>query len=192
MSSENKSSEADKIKKLAEFKKQLESDISEAEKSLENLKILNEFVEKALLESGFKRVKLPKFKIVESQVSSPPSPEEDVIALKADSGELLAHLHINGDSLQVVPIDALSFNKNTPPFEQFLIERVLEKMREKDVEAIEKGELAPNSAFSYELILDGEKIHEIQIKHLTSDRVRELKSSIRWTLEKMYEKMKRS
>lgn len=141
-----------------------------------------------MLESGFKRATLPKSKTTEPQVSSLPSSKEDVIVLKADSGELLAHLYVKGDSLQVIPADVLSFNKNTPPFKQFLIERVLEKMREKDVESSEKGELANNSCFSYEIISDGEKIREIQIEHFTPNRLRELKSSIRWTLEKMHEK----
>lgn len=189
MNSEDKSSEAEKIKKLAEFKKQLENEITEAEKTLGNLKVLHEFVGKALLESGFKRLKLPKIKQVESQVLSPPSTGEEVVMLKTDSGELLAHIHLKEDSLRVVLADAFSFTRNTPPFEQFLIERVLEKMREKDIKAVEKGDLAPDNIFSYEVLLDGERIREIQIRHLTSDRVRELKSSIRWTLEKMCEKI---
>ena len=92
--------------------------------------------------------------------------------------------------MHVIIPETRTFNRNTPPFQQFLIERVLEKMREKDVEAANKGEKSRDNIFSYELVLDGDSIRKIAIKHVTPERVRELKSSIRWTLEKMYEKTK--
>jgi hypothetical protein len=61
-------------------------------------------------------------------------------------------------------------------------------MQEKDKAAAAKGGLPRESVFSYELALDGDIIREIVIRNLTADRQRELKSSIHWTLEKMYEK----
>jgi hypothetical protein len=44
--------------------------------------------------------------------------------------------------------------------------------------------------FAYNIICEGDLIREIVIKNAGEERLRELKSSIRWTLEKMYEKMK--
>lgn len=190
MTSEEIDSEAQKVKKLAEFKKELEEKITEAEKNLDNLKNLLEFVDRIILESGFKRAKLPKLTPTISQVTPTSAIGKHTVALKDASGEPLADLHLNRDSMHVIIPETRTFNRNTPPFQQFLIERVLEKMREKDVEAANKGEMSRDNIFSYELVLDGDSIRKIAIKHVTPERVRELKSSIRWTLEKMYEKTK--
>ena len=190
MTAEEIDSEAQKVKKLAEFKKELEEKITEAEKNLDNLKNLLEFVDRIILESGFKRAKLPKLTPTISQVTPTSAIGKHTVALKDASGEPLADLHLNRDSMHVIIPETRTFNRNTPPFQQFLIERVLEKMREKDVEAANKGEMSRDNIFSYELVLDGDSIRKIAIKHVTPERVRELKSSIRWTLEKMYEKTK--
>jgi len=52
------------------------------------------------------------------------------------------------------------------------------------------GETPPDRILSYEVIKEGDVIREIDVRNIGPDRARELKSSIRWTLEKMYEKMK--
>ncbi|MGB9756437.1 MAG: hypothetical protein ACPLVJ_01470, partial [Candidatus Bathyarchaeales archaeon] len=67
---------------------------------------------------------------------------------------------------------------------------VFAKMQEKDNELSRTGQLMPDKVFSYNIIKEGDIIREIIIEHVDQDRLRELKSSIRWTFEKMYEKMK--
>ena len=79
---------------------------------------------------------------------------------------------------------------NTPPFGNFLVEKVFSKMQEKDKELVRLGQLTPDKMFSYNIVREGDLIREIIIKNVDEERVKELKSSIRWTLEKMYEKMK--
>jgi hypothetical protein len=63
-------------------------------------------------------------------------------------------------------------------------------MQEKDKKLAESGQLTPDKIFLYNIVTEGDVIREIQIKNVDKERLRELKSSIRWTLEKMYEKMK--
>lgn len=185
---EEKSNEIDKMKKLAEFKTLLEKKIADAEADLESLKILLEFVNKILLEKGFKRVEIAKPKRAKALALPPVMEYETVVPLKAVTGGLLANLYMSQESMRVTIAKDRTFNVKTPPFQQFLIERVLSKMQEKDSEAASKGEIAPDKIFSYELILDGDAIREIVIKNVTADRLRELRSSIHWTLEKMHEK----
>ena len=84
-----------------------------------------------------------------------------------------------------------NFGINTHPFISFFVERVLAKMQEKDKEDASKGKLDPEKIVSYDLKQDGNTLREITIRNVRSERTRELKSSIRWTLEKMYERMKR-
>jgi hypothetical protein len=90
----------------------------------------------------------------------------------------------------MVPAEDKTFDINTPPFTQFLVERVLTKMQERDNELIRNGQLDPDRIFSYNIVREGDVIREIVIRNVDGDRLRELKSSIRWTLEKMHEKMK--
>jgi len=57
------------------------------------------------------------------------------------------------------------------------------------VEAVKRGEMDPDKTFSYDIICDGDVVKEILIKNYGNDeRLREVKSKTRWTLEKMYEK----
>jgi hypothetical protein len=65
---------------------------------------------------------------------------------------------------------------------------VFAKMQEKDKELVRLGQLAFDKMFSYNIVLEGDLIREIIIKNTDDERLKELKSSIRWTFEKMYEK----
>ena len=79
---------------------------------------------------------------------------------------------------------------NTPPFNTFLVDRVLAKMQEKDSEMVRMQQLVPEQMFAYNIIRDGDLIREIVMRNVDEERLKELRSSIRWTLEKMYEKTK--
>jgi hypothetical protein len=94
------------------------------------------------------------------------------------------------DSMRVVLAEDKKFDINTPPFKTFLLERVLLKMQEKDREAASTGKIPPDKILTYNITREGDIIREITIQNIKPDRSRELKSTIKWTLEKMYEKMK--
>ena len=194
------SQDADKIKRIVSFKHKLEKRVEELESELKELQATLEAVNSILLEKGFKRAEItkpsaevealpPKEEVV-IEPPQPPTEFESVIPLRTVTGELLATLYVSEDSLQVIPADDKNFNVNTPPFTPFLVERVLTKMHEKDSELARTGQIAPEKVFSYNIVKEGDIIREIFIKHVDQDRLRELKSSIRWTLEKMHEKMK--
>jgi len=203
------SQDAEKIKALVNFKRKLEKKIEELESELKEAQATLETVNSILLEKGFKRVEMAK----ETQRAEPviketvPSMDEiiaetekhmpqqsaeteSVIPLRTINDELLAIIYVNKDSVHVLPDESKHFDVNTPPFSPFLLERVLVKMQEKDNELVRMGQLTPDKMFSFNIIREGDLIREIVIKNVDADRLRELKSSIRWTLEKMYEKMK--
>ncbi|MDH5374680.1 MAG: hypothetical protein OEZ21_11290 [Candidatus Bathyarchaeota archaeon] len=195
------SQEAEKIKKLVAFKKKIEKKVEELESELNELRLMLEVVNSTLLEKGFKRAEIAKVPTAiealppEEEAIAQPSPQppaeyENTIPLKTVTGELLANLYVSEDSLRVVLAEDKNFNINTPPFTQFLIERVLVKMQEKDNELARTGQMTQDKIFSYNIVREGDVVHEIQIRNFDADRLRELKSSIRWTLEKMDEKMK--
>lgn len=181
--------EGEKVKRLAEFKALLEKRVTEAETELEGLRVLLEYVDASLLEKGFRKANVLRPPIATPE--KPPIPSEEyerVVPLKTVGGNLLANLYIAEDLMRVVPAADKSFNVKTPPFMSFLVERVLAKMQEKDREAAESGEIPPEKILSYNISRDGDEIRDITIRNVRAERSRELKSTIRWTLEKMYEK----
>jgi hypothetical protein len=195
--------ESEKVKRLVEFKEKLAEKVIELESELKDLQAMAETLDSILLEKGFRRVEMPKEPIAakplpqktetpiepEPSILEPPPASENVIPLKTGAGELLAILHITENSLRVLPAGDKSFNVNTPPFTQFLVERVLAKMQERDSEMARAGQLTTDRIFSYNIVREGDIIQEIAVRNVDADRLRELKSSVRWTLEKMYEKM---
>ena len=194
------SEDAEKIKRLVSFKKNLEEKVEALESELKELQTMLETVNSVLLEKGFRRAEMKKEPTAEilpqkEEVKAEPaaSPQftehESVVPLKTFNDELLATLYVSENSLRVVPAEDKSFSFSTPPFTQFLIEKVFLKMQEKDNELIHSGKLIPDKIFCYDIVRDGDVIREIVIRNFDADRLRELKSSIRWTLEKMYEKM---
>jgi len=205
---EEKEVEGDKIKKMAELRVLLEKRLKEMETELDGLRVLLDFVNAALVEKGFRRAEVlkpaptptaeeellpPTPPPTRVEVTPPPVLEyEQAVPIKTATGELLANLYVGEDSMRVVFAEDKQFTVDVPPFMAFLVERVLAKMQEKDREAAGAGEIAPDKVLSYSIVRDGDFLREITIRNVGADRARELKSTIRWTLEKMYEKMKTS
>jgi len=194
------------MKALVAFKKKLEKRIEELDSETKEIQATLDTVNSILLEKGFKRgdikeiptspkvVALPKevpVVIREKPALQPAAEPESVIPLKTFDDETLAIIYVDKHSLHVLPDESKNFSVNTPPFSNFLIERVLAKMQEKDNELVRMGQLTPDKMFAYNIVRESDLIREIVIRNVDEERLRELKSSIRWTLEKMYEKMKK-
>jgi hypothetical protein len=195
--------DSEKLKMLVNFKKKLEKRIKELNSELEESQGLLETVNSVLLEKGFKRgdmkeVKAPKEEEVpkihvtveDASAKSRPAEPESVIPLKTMNDEALAIIYVNKEELHVLPDERKKFSVSVPPFQPFLVERVLAKMQEKDNELVRMGQLTPDKMFAYNIVSEGDLIREIVLRNVDKGRLKELKSSIRWTLEKMYEKTK--
>jgi hypothetical protein len=196
------SQDSEKLKTLVNFKKKLEKKLEELDAEMKDLNATLDVVNSVLLEKGFKRgdinkVKKPKEgeppvvhitvkeeKPTKSQAVEP----ESVIPLKTMNDEPLALIYVKKEALHVLPDESKKFSVSTPPFQSFLVERVLMKMEEKDNELVKTSQLTKDKKFAYNIISEGDLIREIVLKNVDKDRLKELKSSIRWTLEKMYEK----
>ena len=185
--------EKEKIKKIAKLRAILEKRVETMETELDGLKTLLSLIDQTLIKDGFKRAEISKpVQTAPKQAIPQPSvaPQKKGIPLKTVTGDLLAQFYIEKDSIQITLAEDKNFDINTPPFKSFFVERVLAKMQEKDREDASKGKIAPENILSYNIKRDGNLIQEITIRNLKPKRSRELKSSIRWTLEKMYERIK--
>ena len=195
------SEDADRTKRLIAFKKKTETRIEELENELKDQQATLEIVNSILLEKGFKHPEIKPILSTEPQpeVEKAQMPSDEIAehsepepmgaqTLKSATGEILAQLHVEGNLLHVVISEKKAFNINTPPFNQFLVQRVLLKMQERDSELVRAGHLDADRILCFDIIREGDIVRELVIRNIDSERVRELSSSIRWTLEKMDEK----
>jgi hypothetical protein len=189
-------SREDEVKRLAEIKTRLEKKIKKLEAELENYKALMEIVNSTLAEKSFKKIEAPikPPKVVPTPIPSSPQPTppveyKQIIPLKTSTGVMLANMYISEDTIRVVPAEGVILNVNTPPFQAFLINRVLDPMQARDREAAKTGEITPDEILSHKITQEGDNIRELIIRNYRDERrLREIKTSLRWTLEKMYEK----
>ena len=198
------SQDSEKMKALVAFKKKLEEQVEKLDSELKETQAALDVVNSILLDKGFKRGDIKKVTVVseetapaaqtavvvEDKTAQRPAESESVIPLKTVNDESLAIIYVEKQTLHILPDESKHFSVNTPPFNNFLVERVLAKMQEKDKELVRMGQLTPDKMFAYNITREGDLLREIVIKNFDEERLRELKSSIRWTLEKMYEKMK--
>jgi hypothetical protein len=207
------------VKNLAEFKKELEERMLKAEKELQYLRTALRLVDEALASTSFKPAsKLMEKPTVEpspvqvearlqvepkapepftQRAAPPPQPkvvqEEQAFPIKSKMGEDLAVMYVGPSSVRIVPHPEIGFTSKTPPFQSFFIDRVLGEMRRKDEMAVDSGAKDPSLIIDHEVRLDGESIREIVIRNIDEEaRLREIRSSIRWTLERMLEKFQRA
>jgi hypothetical protein len=196
----------ERIKGIVALKQRLEKRIARLETETKELQATLDTVNSILLEKGFRRGNIKEAEAAASETQpkqeAPASKEsrptgymggepENVIPLKTINEESLAIIYIEKDnSIHVLPDESKQFSVNTPPFGNFLVERVLAKMQDKDSELVRLKQLTPDQMFSYSVVREGDLIREIIIRNADEERFKELKSSIRWTFDKMYEKMK--
>lgn len=184
-------------KSLADLKKYLEDKLAALTAEIEHVKALIRIVDEALTKVSFKPASaLEITREVVQQVSQPPSPprgpetETLIMASSRMNNKLLGKMYIGEGYIRIVPAQDIELNINIPPFRQFLVEKVLEEMRRKDREAVERGELKEEEALNYEIKTKGDILTEIFIKNVADERrIRELKNAVRWTFERMLEKI---
>jgi len=207
------------VKNLAELKRELEERILKTEKELLYLKTSLKLVDEALASTSFKPAsKLmekpmaepsPSYEETKSRVEpkipepfvpratqTQPSatvPAEQSFPIKSKMGEDLATMFVGQSSVRIVPRHDLGFSAKTPPFQSFFVDRVLGEMRRKDEMAVDSGAKDPSLIIDHEVKLEGDSIREIVIRNIDEEaRLREIRSSIRWTLERMLEKFQRA
>src|SRR5512137_1009698 len=200
------------MKSMIAFKKRLEDQLEKLNAEVKEVQATLDTVNTILLEKGFKRgdikevpqpvpvpkeVVLPltepepqKVVVTQTHPTQQHTEQESVIPLKTMAEDPLAIMYLDRQTIHVLPDESKNFSINTPPFTNFLVEKVFAKMQEKDKELVRLGQMSTDKMFSYNIVREHDLIREIVIKNVDDDRLKELKSSIRWTFEKMFEKMK--
>lgn len=210
------SQDQERIKGMISLKLRLEKRLAKMDLETKELQATIDTINVLLLEKGFRRGSIKEAedtaisfsKTGTEGLAKKPEPQpfsskeskstgyqggepENVIPLKTLNDESLAIIYIEKDgSVHVLPDESKHFSVNTPPFSSFLVERVLARMQDKDNELVRLKQLTSDRVFSFNIVREGEFIREIVIWNVDEERFKELKSSIRWTFDKMHEKVK--
>jgi len=190
------------IRRLIEVRVYLDERIRSLEDEVDKLKSLFKIVDEVIISKSFRttepitqprlettqKVPPPAVKIAASPIEAT-IPQGEEIPLKTQSGRLLANAYTTEQEMHIVPAKELTLTIDTPPFQSFLINRILESMRLRDQEDAASGAIPPSEVFEYHVVTEGESIREITIRNYsTPKRLREIITTARWTLEKMNEK----
>ena len=200
------SNESD-IRKLLKMRADLEERADQLRTELEDLKVALSKIDKAIVSGGFQQpgmssggfqaMRMPEARPAEKPVASKPvqetpEPVADGSSMQAKDGTSLGRVHITEDTIVFTPREGLSFTISTPPFQSFLLDRVLANMKQTDEARAATGEITPEQVLNYGVEAEGEVIRSLTVKNYGGDRrLREIQSSLRWSLDKMYDKMRR-
>lgn len=179
-------------KKLLQYRQSIENRIALLEKEINDLKTAIDGIDRFIVNQGFKRPTppIPYQKPLHEQTSA--VLEEDT-SITSKNGTILGKMKIIDKKLLFIPMPQFSFSENIPPFKSFLLERVLDNMRSTDQARVENNEMDNDNILDYEVEITGDKIISLTIKNYGGERrLREINSSLRWTFDKMYDKLKQS
>lgn len=113
------------------------------------------------------------------------------MSVTGKDGTQLGTIIVEENKLVFTPSEVFQFTTDIPPFQSFLLERVLDNMRRTDQERASNGELEPQEILEYTVETNGDRISKLSVTNFGGERrLRELNSSLRWTLDKMYDKLR--
>jgi len=194
------SSETD-IRKLLKIRTDLEERVDQLTIEIDDLKTAMAEIDRIIIKQGFKQttpvfqsLKPLEAKPMESVSAEVESSESafDGSSIQAKDGTILGRIQISENSFAFTPREEILFNISTPPFQSFLIDRVLANMKTTDETRAVKGEITPDQILSYKVEVDGEVIKSLIVSNYGGERrLREIQSSLRWSLDKMYDKTQR-
>ena len=200
--------EENETKKLLGFKTSLETRLREIDQEMTDIRTALEEINGLLVTTGFRTFSTPTTSTPlpvpkpepeypepdeETTMTTLPSPlsGDDEMSITGKDGTQLGTIIVEENTLVFTPSDVFQFTTDIPPFQSFLLERVLDNMRRTDQARASNGELEPQDILEYTVETDGDRITKLSITNFGGERrLRELNSSLRWTLDKMYDKLR--
>lgn len=192
----NKMGEKEDTQLLLQIRTNLEEKIKTLETEITDCETAIKKIDDFIVKQGFRKLTLNSPQAqksednLETSVEEPLKDQQLQTSIKSKNGTTLGVLVIEDNVLRFQPSKEFEFMVDTPPFQSFFIERVLANMRKVDEEQAAKGELEYQEVLSFEVSDENGVITSINISNILDDRrLREIRSSLRWTLDKMYDKL---
>lgn len=182
--------ESERVRKLAEARAYIQRRIEELEGELELLKLVLSVVDAVLSQESFtSAAELPR------ETAPPPHPAEAELGARVSEtvvssrdGRELARLVVYERGLVIEPLIELPVD--SPPFRSFFVAKILDGYKRKDEELARAGEIAEDETFDYEVREEGGLVKEIVVRNYRERRrLDEIRSALRWTLNRVLERM---
>lgn len=102
---------------------------------------------------------------------------------------LLATATFTETRVEITPANGIKLNINTQPFKSFFLNRILEGMKTRDVEKINRGEMKISESLDYQIEEKNGVIDKIMISNYRDkERLNEIFNTSTWVLTRMIEK----
>jgi len=103
---------------------------------------------------------------------------------------LLATATLFPTRVEITPVDGINLDVNTQPFKTFFLNRILEGMKARDIEKVNRGEIQESESLNYQIEeKDGTLIKKIMISNYREkERLNEIFNTSTWVLTRMMEK----
>ncbi|MEM2759527.1 MAG: hypothetical protein QXU32_05435 [Nitrososphaerales archaeon] len=172
----------DDVKQLAELREWLVKQIAEKEEELERLRMTLTLIDSSLKQLSFKPAVM-----LSQQVGK--GTEEEVRQLRSKDNVVLGSAITAPNHITIVPASEMKLNVNTPPFKSFFLNRILEGMKSKDVERVDRGELKTDQVIDYRVEEENGVIQKIIISNYRDkERLNEIINTASWVFARMLEK----
>ncbi|HJY09956.1 MAG TPA: hypothetical protein VJ250_03340 [Nitrososphaeraceae archaeon] len=110
--------------------------------------------------------------------------------MRAKDNFLISNAEYTSTYVRIPLANDINLNINTPPFKSFFINRILEGMKTKDKEKIQKGEINASEIIDY--VVDGDQngnIKSITVSNYREkERLNEIFNTATWVFTRMLEK----
>lgn len=204
----------DDIKNAAEIREWLTKLISEKQEEIERIKITLSLIDSVLKQGSFKTAanlnlnkksfsneksssvengvkKDDTSRIQKNQEEKPQALETRQIKRMKDN-TVIAQVEVSKERIEIIPMESINFNLETPPFKSFFINRILEGMKSKDTDKMKQGQLSETDVISfYTLPKDNSEniIKKIEINNYRDkERINEIFNTVAWVFTRMLEK----
>jgi hypothetical protein len=208
----------DDIKNAAEIREWLTKLILEKQNEIERIKITLSLIDSVLKQGSFKTAanlnlnKKPFTDEKSTSIYDESKKETNNPSFKKGNGEssqlletrqikrmkdntLIAQVEVSKEKIEIIPSESFSFNMDTPPFKSFFINRILEGMKNKDIDKVKQGQLSELDVISFNTIQKENNdniLKKIEIKNYRDkDRINEIFNTVAWVFTRMLEKSER-
>ncbi len=173
----------DEVKKVAELREWLVKQIADREDEVSRLKTTLAIIDNVLKQVSFRSA------VALSQPSGKETEFGEVRQLKTKDNMILANAYTAPNAVTIVPVSEIRLNVNTTPFQSFFLNRILEGMKGKDHERVDKGELRTDETIDYRVEDDDGMIRKIVISNYRDkERLNEIINTATWVFTRMLEK----
>lgn len=119
--------------------------------------------------------------------------EETRLIKRLKDNTPVARVHVTSEEVTIIPEDNIKISIETPPFRSFFLNRILQGMKNKDLDKNKQGQLSEPDIISYDITTEEENkdiLKKIKIKNYRDkERINEIFNTAAWVLTRMLDKV---